>query len=290
MRKPKAVACAKGTILTLILASCSGGSSPTTPASPTPLPTAVTTVPAAPTPPPHYVEAGCTQGQGTVDASCSKDPSQFLADVNAAIDQVVREHPEYFNLKETRGEGSYKIRERDAYTSAVIANLGQRGLCGALDIYRDFFLVKRNDSLSEQFEIEGPSGFIRRGAPSYWTACHPAAFPLEATAVVVKMWVGLYEYQCDPSYVPPLLEQTLPMACDGLITATPKDKYLKTVPAAAHGPDISWFVRNGEHRTIEMRDGEQPFNKRLVPLQPGEFSVCATVLQVTGCFNGEVVP
>jgi hypothetical protein len=295
MRRSKAAAWAKGGIVCLVLTSCSGGSSPTSPASPPPSPVSVTTPPAAPTPTPgpRYVEAGCTQGQGTVDASCGKDQSLLLADVNATIEQVIREHPGYFDLKQTRGEGSYKIVQRDAYTNAVIAGLGDRGLCAALNMYRDAFLVKRNDARSEQFEVEGPSDFIQRGPQSYDAACTPAAFPLEATAVVVKMWVGLYEYQCYPWFMPPVIGSTLPMACDGLITATPKDKSLRTVPMAAHGPDISWFVRNGEDR-IELRDSDpalfNPFNKRLVPLAPGDFSVCATVLQVTGCFNGQVVP
>jgi hypothetical protein len=236
------------------------------------------------------VEAGCTRGRGSTDASCGRDQSLFFPDLNAAIEQVIREHPEYFNLKETRGEGSYKILQRGAYTSAVIANLEERGYCAALDMYRWSFLVKRDDSRSEQFEIEGPSDFVRRGLQSFEAGCRPASFPLEATEVVVKMWVGLYDYKCYPDYTPPELGSTLPMACDGLITATPKDKNLKTVPMAAHGPDISWFVRNGENRTIQLLDGEQPFNKRLTPLSPGDFSVCATVLQVTGCFNGQVVP
>jgi hypothetical protein len=236
------------------------------------------------------VEQGCTQGRGTAEASCSRASSLYLADLDAAIEQVVREHPEYFNLGETRGPGAYRIRERDAYTAAVIDVLGRQGLCAALDMYRDFFLLKRGDDVSEQFEIEGPSGFVRRGQASYWNSCHPAAFPLEATAVVVKMWVGLYDFECDhQSQEPAAPEKSLPLSCDGYVTATPKDKNLRTVPPSAHGSDITWFVRNGEER-IRLLDGNQPFNKRVVPLVAGEFSICATVLEVTGCFNGEVVP
>jgi hypothetical protein len=236
------------------------------------------------------VEEGCTDGRGTADAACTRSSSFYLADMDAAIEQVAREHPEYFNLSETRGVGSYRILHRDAYTSAVLDALGQRGYCAALDMYRDFFLLKLGDDRSEQFEIEGPSGFVRRGYPSFWNACRPAAFPLEATAVVVKMWVGLYDFECDSeSQKPGAPEKSLPLSCDGYITATPKDKDLRTVPPTAHGPDITWFVRNGEER-IRLLDWNQPFNKRVVPLVAGEFSVCATVLEVTGCFNGVVVP
>jgi hypothetical protein len=275
----------------VIAGGCSKGSSPTTAA---PAPTPTPPLP-APTPTPsssvvRMVEQGCTSGRGTANASCTRSSSFYLADLDAAIDQVIREHPEYFNLRENRGEGAYKIVNRNAYTAAVIDALGQRGYCAALDMFRDYFLLKRDDDRSEQFEIEGPSDFIRRGYQSFSSSCHPASFPLAVTEVVVKMWVGLYDFTCDPpSAAPPAPDKTLPMACDGYVTATPKDKNLKTVPAAAHGPDITWFVRNGENR-IRFLDWNQPFNRRVVPLSPGDFSICATVLEVTGCFNGEIVP
>ncbi len=289
MRNLVPVACALAASLS-ILAACSKGSSPTTvaPVTPPPAPAPTPTPPPTPTPAP-VVEQGCTEGRGTLDASCSRGSSLYLSDLDGAIEQTVREHPEYFNLGETRGPGAYKIVRRDAYTAAVIDTLGRQGTCAALDMYRDFFLLKRGDDLSEQFEVEGPSGFIRRGGASYWNTCRPAAFPLAVTAVVTKMWVGLYDFLCDDKSMHPVPERTLPLSCDGYVTATPKDKDLRTVPATAHGPDITWFVRNGEER-IKLLDWNQPFNKRVVPVMTGEFSICATVLEVTGCFNGEVVP
>lgn len=283
-------ACALAAALPILAASCSSGSSPTA-AVPAPTPTSTPAPPPGLTPASsRVVEQGCTEGHGHADASCSRSSSLYLADLDAAIEQVVREHPEFFKLGETKGPGAYRIEERDAYTAAVIEILGGQGICAALDMYRDFFLLKRGDDVSEQFEIEGPSGYIRRGPASYWNSCRPAAFPLEATAVVVKMWVGLYGFLCDdPSRAPAAPEKSLPLSCDGYVTATPKDKNLRTVPPAAHGSEITWFVRNGEGR-IRLLDWNQPFNKRVVPLVAGEFSICATVLEVTGCFNGEVVP
>jgi hypothetical protein len=289
MRRFAPVACVLAAAIPLV-GSCSKASSPTT-SAPVPAPTPTPPPQTAPTPTSsRVVEQGCTQGQGTAAANCSRQSSLFLADLDAAIEQLIREHPEYFNLGEKRGDGGFRILQRDSYTAAVIEILGGQGICAALDMYRDFFLLKRGDDASEQFEIEGPSGFIRRGAASYWTSCRPAAFPLEATAVVVKMWVGLYGFSCDEKgQAPAAPEKSLPLSCDGYVTATPKDKDLRTVPPSAHGPDIAWFVRNGSDR-IRLLDWNQPFNKRVVPLVAGEFSICATVLEVTGCFNGEVVP
>src|SRR5262245_35687402 len=120
-------------VVALPAVGCSKGSSPTTaPPPPTPTPIAAPPPTASPSAV-RMVEQGCTSGRGSAQASCSRASSFYLADLDAAIDQVVREHPEYFNLRETRGEGSYKILNRGAYTAAVIDALGQRGYCAALD-------------------------------------------------------------------------------------------------------------------------------------------------------------
>jgi hypothetical protein len=275
--------------------SCSSSSkdSPTTPA---PTPSASTTPLPVPTPTPlqfQAIEQGCTRGRGIPDASCNRlrTGSLFLADMNAAIDQVAREHPDYFNLSEQRGEGAYRLLKRDAYIAAVIDALGQRGLCAAVDMFREFFLVKRGDGESEEFAIEGPGSFLRRYEASYGLTCTPAAFPLAPRDVVVKMFVGLYGFECAPGIVPPHHDdKKLPLGCIGFVTATPKDYNHRSVPASVHGSEIEWFVRNGEHRIEVSEEPASTFNKVLKPAGLGEFSICATVLGVTECLNGQVIP
>jgi hypothetical protein len=271
--------------------ACSSGRSPTSP--PTPAGSTPTTLP-GPTPPPFQaVEKGCTSGRGSATASCnrSRSGSGFLPDLDAAIDQVVREHPDYFNLNEQQGGGGYRLLNRNGYISAVIAALGKRGLCAAVDMFGELLMVKRGDDQSEEFTIDTSRGFLRRGEGSYGATCTPAAFPLEARDVVVKMFVGLYGFQCDPGFVPPHPDaKQLPLSCLGFVTATPKDVNLRSVPPEVHGSGIEWFVRNGEHRIEVSDEPSSTFNKVLRPLGTGEFSICAVVLGVTACLNGEVVP
>ncbi len=271
--------------------ACSSGPSPTSP--PTPAVSTPTTLP-GPTPPPFQaVEKGCTSGRGSASASCnrSRSGSVFLADLDAAIDQVVREHPDYFNLNEQQGPGGYRLLNRDAYVAAVIAAAGKRGLCAAVDIFGESFELKRADDQSEEFFIETRLRFLQRGEGSYGATCTPAAFPLEAKEVVVKMFVGLYGFECEAGVIPPLPDaRKLPLACIGFVTATPKDVNHRSVPPEVHGSDIEWFVRNGEHRIDVSDEPSSTFNKILKPLGIGEFSICATVLGVTECLNGEVVP
>jgi hypothetical protein len=290
MRRLVSVACAVGAVTAALAAgSCSKGSSPAEPIPP-PLPVATPTpAPARVTFEPPAVEAGCTRGQGSASADCGRSSSAFLPDLEAAIDRTVQEHPEYFNLTEQRGDGGYRILNRERYLAAVITNLDKAGLCGALDMYREAVFIKRTDEMSEGFLIDR-NGFIRRGSGSYSHSCSPAAFPLKPEQAVVKMFVGFYNFDCPKSVTPPHHDaRQVPITCDGLLTATPKDKNLRTVPPEAHGPAVEWFVTEGDFR-IELYDGEHAFNKRIRPLQLGPFSVCANVFSATSCLRGEVIP
>lgn len=287
IRKSLVVVCFFGVL------GCSSGQSPTsvpTPTAPSPTATPLT----GPTPPPFQpVEKGCTSGRGSASARCdrSRSGSVFLADLDAAIDQVVREHPDYFNLDEQQGPGGYRLLKREAYVAAVIGAAEKRGLCAAVDMFGEILMVKRGDDQSEEFAIEGRGSFLRRGEGSYAVTCTPAAFPLEAKDVVVKMFVGLYGFECASGVVPPHHDdRKLPLSCIGFVTATPKDVNHRSVPPEVHGSDIEWFVRNGEHRIEVSEEPASTFNKVLRPLATGEFSICAIVLGVTECLNGEVVP
>jgi hypothetical protein len=211
--------------------------------------------------------------------------------MEGAAEEVIREHPEYFNLGEQRGAGGYRLLKRDAYLAAAVEKLGARGLCAAVNMFGERLLVKRDDTESEEFLIDDRQGFLRRGEAAYAATCAPAAFPLDSKDVVVRMFVGLYDLKCDPGYTPPHPdERKLPMKCLGYVTATPKDINFRSVPSEVHGSGIEWFVRNGEHRIAVGDEPLSTFNRTLDPREPGEFSICATVLEVTGCLNGEVVP
>src|SRR5207244_2000076 len=70
---------------------------------------------------------------------------------------------------------------------------------------------------------------------------------------------------------------------------TPKKKDGSDVPPKDHGPDIAWSLRAGQG-IVDVLPPTFPndFNKDLLGLRQGEFSLCATVKGAQGCLNGTV--
>lgn len=155
-------------------------------------------------------------------------------------------------------------------------------------MFREPVLVEREGRVERAVLHRYRGGFLRRGPDSYAATCTPASFPLEPRDVVVKMFVCLYAFKCEEGFVPPHPDdKKLPLRCLDYVTATPKDGNRRTVPPEVHGSDIRWFVRNGGPRIVLGDEPSSTFNKTLDPRLPGEFSICATVLGVTSCLNGE---
>ena len=82
----------------------------------------------------------------------------------------------------------------------------------------------------------------------------------------------------------------LPVGCKGALTATPKYANGDDVPASIHGPNIEWELESGAG-VVQVKDSKMSiFNKDLIGLKVGTFSLCATVRDVKGCLNGTVTP
>jgi hypothetical protein len=82
----------------------------------------------------------------------------------------------------------------------------------------------------------------------------------------------------------------LPVGCKGSLTATPKYANGDDVPASIHGPNIEWELEFGAG-VVQVKDSKMSvFNKDLIGLKVGTFSLCATVRDVRGCLNGTVTP
>lgn len=140
-------------------------------------------------------------------------------------------------------------------------------------------------------------------APTPVTAPAPAATPTPAPAPtptpapttenpgsIDSIRVGFFGFKCtDGQKVPNNGWRQLPKGCIGYLTATPKKKDNTDVPAKEHGPDIIWHLRAGDG-VVEVKKPtfESDFNKDLLGLKVGEFSLCATVKGVEGCMNGTV--
>jgi hypothetical protein len=140
-------------------------------ATPTPAPGGGTPAP----PPPNTTSCGLPAGNGSGN-NCPLEHPAFLSDVEASLDQVIRQHPELFNLKDTRGgcENCYFIKDTDAYWNAVTAAIQQRGLCATND--GEELAVKNTNAWNDQYDIITGDGYIRRQLGAYRSTCHPAWF------------------------------------------------------------------------------------------------------------------
>lgn len=123
--------------------------------------------PLAPTP-------GCSLSPSR-EKSCGRERSIHLAEVEQAIAKAIREHPEHFDVADVQGGTDWvKVRNDNGYITTVVENLRQAGACAIFD--GEELAVKRENRVSEQFDIHTAQGYIRRGEGSYRTSCYPAAF------------------------------------------------------------------------------------------------------------------
>lgn len=129
--------------------------------------------PVAP-PPPIPPPAGCSLPSSR-EVACGASTQSFQGDLNAAIDQVVKEHPEVFDTNRSKGTADgYAVRDVGAYISFVAAALMQRGFCARYD--GEEMVVKRTNEYSDHYDILTGDNFIRRGNGQYAVSCYPAAF------------------------------------------------------------------------------------------------------------------
>lgn len=274
-----------------VIVACSGSSTPTSAPLVTPS-TAPSIAPVGqPSASPSPTTPGattCQYGPGTVTASCARHVPAFVADVDAAIAQLVNEHPEIFDLGRTSGDGQYYVKDVDAYYAGVIRNLEARNFCAGFDFVE--LQVKNSNSFSEQYNILLSNQHARRGDGSYRATCSPPNFPLTAEDIIDHVRVGFFGFRCSDGITPPRNgENRLPVGCSGNVTATPKNYRGEDVDARIHGDRIDWRLEQDHAGIVRMDDFPGvDFNKTLTGLEKGHFTVCAEVRGVTGCLHGEV--
>jgi hypothetical protein len=207
--------------------------------------------------------------------------------VDAAIDLLIQQRPDIFDLNQQVGEAGYKVYKVDDYYAGVIQNLRARNFCAAYDFVE--LQLKNSNSFSEQYDILLGSGHIRRGAGAYRSTCSPANFPLDPEDLIDSVRVGFFGIRCNPGIeVPRNGERLLYMGCEGSVTASPKDVNGNDVDERIHGDRIEWDLFQ-ENNNVEMTDFPGvAFNKVLIARNPGDFRLCATVKGVTGCLYGVV--
>ena len=138
-----------------------------------PLPTAAPEPTPAPTPsstpaPPRQIGCGLPRGTGN-GANCPRESPTFQDALEAAIDKVIDEHPEYFDLRSQRGTGLPRAVDPTRYVNAVVYNLRVAGYCAYND--GEEVAIKSSNAFNDQFDILTADSFVRR---SYRTTCYPA--------------------------------------------------------------------------------------------------------------------
>jgi hypothetical protein len=134
-----------------------------------------TCYPAAfPTPePPKASTPGCPL-PGSREKACSRETSNYLADVEASIDELYKEFPEIFDFsRHLPGTDWPKLVNQDAYERLMIEKMQKRGYCAR---HTEELEIKKDNTFNEQFDIIQGDGFVRRGAGSYRSTCYPASF------------------------------------------------------------------------------------------------------------------
>lgn len=105
---------------------------------------------------------------------CRREGPSFLTQMEEALDEVIRDHPQIFNLRDTRGCGScYKILDVPTFEREVVLRLERKGLCA---VAGEEFGIKNTNAWNDQYDLETSSFYIRRQLGSYQATCYPAAF------------------------------------------------------------------------------------------------------------------
>jgi hypothetical protein len=129
-----------------------------------------------PTPaPPLNPTPGCRLAPSR-SLTCTRElPSKYILDVDRAIDKVIREHPEIFDLNRVQpGTNWVQIVNFEQYEVRMVEAMQSFGYCAIYD--GEELAVKTENGFNEQFDVFAGDGFVRRGEGSYRSTCYPATF------------------------------------------------------------------------------------------------------------------
>jgi hypothetical protein len=156
----------------------SAGPNPRPNPSPNPAPTSPPPKPPDPEPEPGPAPpargGGCGLPPQRGDVKCSHTGAAFGDDVEAAIDRVIAEHPEYFNLGDNKGYNTPRILNYRGYENGVVNALSRQGYCVFFD--GEELAVAADGAFSEHYDISSATGYVRRGPLTYISTCRPGWF------------------------------------------------------------------------------------------------------------------
>lgn len=160
-----------------VATSC--GSSTPSQSSPPPT-TPTTTVP----PSGGGTGASCAIGKGSATAACGRQNARLGGLIEEAINLLVQEKPQIFDLTDTALPLTdlYKVLDTEAYLDGIVTNLRRQGACAERDSDDYFFqkiLVKTANDYSESYDVLLSSGHVRRPVSGYLASCSPSSFPID---------------------------------------------------------------------------------------------------------------
>jgi hypothetical protein len=120
------------------------------------------------------VPEGCSLPQSTFVA-CGRPESRFYGHVEAAIDQMMEEHPELFDYTDINpGTNWPRLTDTAAYQEGLMEILNEKGYCTLFD--GEEIQMKRTNEFSEHYDVNVRDEYVRRGHGIYRGACYPSAF------------------------------------------------------------------------------------------------------------------
>jgi hypothetical protein len=149
-------------------------------ASPPPTPNPTVTPTPNPSPTPQPDDPGPTTSACSLPPSSPKNPvcvddsPQFDTEVDDAIDRVVKNRPDLFDLNNKKCSNCYFVKDIDTYAALVVEEVGKVGLCALWD--GEEIAVKQTNNRNEQYDIILASGHIRRPPGAYRGSCSPSLF------------------------------------------------------------------------------------------------------------------
>jgi hypothetical protein len=151
-----------------------------------------------------FNHASCSLGKGDVNAECSRRGEALLGEVEAAMELLIQQKPQVFDLNDEYAPGTraYKVLDREAYMNGLVANLRAAGLCSERDpddALQQTIRAKNASEFSEDYDVILSSGHMRRGSGAYRQTCTPSSFPVERTADAPPIGSG-----CGRPYPPPV--------------------------------------------------------------------------------------
>lgn len=242
MRVPSPVSMAAVAVVGLsALVAMSCGDSPpssSTPPTTSPAPSPNPSSPATGGGGDSFNHASCPYGQGDPDAKCERGGERLLNVYEDAIDLLVKQKPEIFDLEDEYAPGTraYKVKDKNAYMEGLVANVRAAGVCAERDPddgAQETVRIKSMVEFSENYDVLLGSGHIRRGDGAYRATCSPSNFPVERSGDVPPLGSG-----CGRPYPPPVTRMNCKVHTKG-----PEYYTLDSTPIVGH--DLAYCTQMG---------------------------------------------